>query len=1229
MLSVSYLKVIRDINGILPQDIPVTVRIWTPYIYNLCSSAIFTYIFTSYADTCWRGRADSELDENLPPAKRQRTTEPQINKAGGAHVEGQQFEIKMAAVIGLRGMRRNYNFKLYTNLKDAGKFDDLVYIEGERQYCLQLKHTENPHTTYLQPKDLVKLLYECFKSYYEMKDEDKNKRKFIIYTNKELGPTLSKHGRSRLVDDMIDNVFRTRTIGEIFNFTPGNRRRTDVYLGVEELVKASKKIDDLSDQDQKHKVSMINEFLGKLIMVIGQKGESELDEVVKEEIRKQNSVTFGPKVNETELLHFEKKVENWWKNRNEEMTSDSIRNWLQEAKTTACTPVVSSLFKNCTRKLVGTGMRFSDSEISLLQAELPNNRAVHLRSDALTLCSILLLDSLDTSKCIFVTFESLQSNKNRLRQAWLGGHWEWLIVLCDSTVVQRDISETCFEISENITRANSSKRVIILTAGSVPRITDFVLINHEFKFEQLSKKSQEIVLDKTIDFQGCEVTMRSVLQRHGNVEHVLGPELVTDLITEGTAVNIGGTLQENTEHYETRAFKRKIWLSLAILKTHNIYPDIIAVSGMEMSDLIDIIPSDEEVGYFYFDEDSVNGNSKQLNNVFRKRFIVLKGRNMKSSFLKLCQIKKQETLHWLKYKDGKLLWKETRGDIENLLNSIDPETMGIDKSILRKCMKNGKSEVNEKSIWDLGERTVLVVAEPGMGKSSTTTQVAWHTKLADPTSWVVRINWNDHTRKLQEINTATFNFKSLVEFLCSAAFPESKYTDINRVLLKQALQNSENVTVLMDGFDEISPTHADKAGLILSALTSSKLGKIWVTSRPLQRKKLENLQSVMAFSLKKLSNKSQGKMLRDIWKRKANGKKEDSCLNEYVKRLLLQANESDYHRNFTGSPLHIRMIACAFEKNLETSLNSGIISLPDKLDLLELYDKSIERKLHTYETDKKREDLTNVGVQDDHERLMEIYTENLEKCSLLVTLPSELNPLSKEEIESKIQPFLKTVQEGKDKIGIVMDVVEDRPQFVHRTFAEYLTARWFSKNFKPNRSILERVLFDSKYGFVKNMLDRMLAKGYPLHSAVLDWNTEVVETLLQRSDVNAVDRGGRTSMHLIAAERCDRPTCEEITNSLLRHRDFVDAKDNVLECTALGYAIKTGNWLVVERLLERKYKTTDLELLRQRVEDESYMGKVIDDIKDKNYSLLLQYLASICANTQRAPSLHDAFAYSA
>ena len=141
------------------------------------------------------------------------------------------------------------------------------------------------------------------------------------------------------------------------------------------------------------------------------------------------------------------------------------------------------------------------------------------------------------------------------------------------------------------------------------------------------------------------------------------------------------------------------------------------------------------------------------------------------------------------------------------------------------------------------------------------------------------------------------------------------------------------------------------------------------------------------------------------------------------------------------------------------------------------------------------------------------------------------------------------------------------------------------------------------------MFDRILARGCPLHCAVLDRDTEAVETLLKGgSDVNAVDSGGRTALHLIAAEGYDRSTCQEITDRLLRQRAYVDAKDRVLEWTALRYAIKTEKWFVVERLLETKCNTADLELLRQLIDDESYKSKVTDDIRDKKCTLLLRYL---------------------
>lgn len=98
---------------------------------------------------------------------------------------------------------------------------------------------------------------------------------------------------------------------------------------------------------------------------------------------------------------------------------------------------------SCKKELVTTGIDLTDSEVSRLQAELSNKRSVHVRSDAVALCSILLLKCLPESKCNFVTLKSLQSFRSSLLYAWLGGDWQWCVVFCDSEILGIRITDIC------------------------------------------------------------------------------------------------------------------------------------------------------------------------------------------------------------------------------------------------------------------------------------------------------------------------------------------------------------------------------------------------------------------------------------------------------------------------------------------------------------------------------------------------------------------------------------------------------------------------------------------------------------------------------------------------------------------------------------------------------------------------------------------------------------------
>jgi len=363
--------------------------------------------------------------------------------------------------------------------------------------------------------------------------------------------------------------------------------------------------------------------------------------------------------------------------------------------------------------------------------------------------------------------------------------------------------------------------------------------------------------------------------------------------------------------------------------------------------------------------------------------------------------------------------------------------------------------------------------------------------------------------------------------------------------------------------------------------------------------------------MKRMSRASQKEMLRTLWEYEADEKEEE--LNDFLRSV----NESVHDNNFTGCPLYIKMIATVYERDKETSLKSE--SLWPDIDIVHLYEAFFDKKLHIYLTEKEKSDITKDSVLGSHKYKKQKLLEDFEKCALVAILPSDiLNSLHENEIEEEIQPFLEAVEAGEDKTGIVMNVVKGKPQFVHRTFAEFFTARWFSRKFKFNRGILEDILFDRGYRFMRDMFDRMLAKDCPLHCAVLGKNRRKIRKLLLEGDMgnvklNAVDKGGRNILHLDT----EGVTPYAMRNPLI-NADFWDINDSVLQWAPLQYAIKRKDWNSVEYLLDSDFERSGLDMIRQRAQDRDYIDPIIIQSAMYGFMLLLEFLCGIGVNIHQA-----------
>ncbi|XP_063923678.1 uncharacterized protein LOC135137853 [Zophobas morio] len=458
-------------------------------------------------------------------------------------------------------------------------------------------------------------------------------------------------------------------------------------------------------------------------------------------------------------------------------------------------------------------------------------------------------------------------------------------------------------------------------------------------------------------------------------------------------------------------------------------------------------------------------------------FIISKSQCSQSEFEKICsKTPKSKTVHYFKFFNNvNLEWVRSRGDIEELQN-----------------YKLGNHSKNETDFWTFEFKTSinLVIDDPGMGKTELTKSL----KNKCPSKyWTVIVT-------PQEVNLF---FKQSEECeisdylnLFQTFIVEKKYhylKNLDKAVFKMCCEQL-NVCYVWDALDEISSKYLEQVSDLIVLL--SKKGFIqWITGR----KHLETLL-VQKFNTLPLNiNQFNESEQEDYIRQRLNPIVSADHLETAIRKI-----KSSFafikHIDILGIPLQIFMLTEIVLQNKDKYLKL----FGDSWRLTDLYSYFIDEKFNIFYQTK-----LSLNIQDAYSK--RVFNSDKEKilthyAKLAIKLIfSDCADISLEVIDSTCYDYA--------PIGIITGLQNNTPLFLHASFAEYLAAVYFSKNFDV---IPRDRFFDRQYNNVRFFFDMLLAKKSPAQNAILYRNFDGLKSY-DDEILTRKDDAGRNALHLICS----------------------------------------------------------------------------------------------------------------
>ncbi|XP_069670554.1 uncharacterized protein [Periplaneta americana] len=903
-----------------------------------------------------------------------------------------------------------------------------------------------------------------------------------------------------------------------------------------------------------------NQFLLQSRFYTEQASEKQLDSLIRYELHK----ALGT---DSQFQKFRTDITSWMEGPGSYLT-ENVQFWKDIVK---CN--VDDLNKAKIDQLAKFNLQFDERELNLFRQQLPEVGGLLRVHNSNALTCLKVHQSVD--KKILVDANVLKDRMSEVLALW--GRWPG----CDVLVIDGWVEA----IEKVVTNLGSGKTLVVIDDSENGRELECLSHKDEFRFGQLNEESKRQVLDCKINFQGESIKLNTLVN-DTVFDKVANAEIVTQLVS-GIVESIGDKLTQQSEHYIPRKFVTRQHVSETVFSDDR---DCLVVSGVSLQALRKIVLPTKVVEIF--DE------TKHSEEAVCRCFVI----GGKEDFEKAKTV--FERVHWLHKEQTGFIWKQSKGDVSYIKSHL------MDKTSIRSLQE----------LMLLSDKVKLLVAHPGMGKSTEILTLAQEFKRREPACWVVTVALIEHTRYLKNCEI------SAVEFLLKAG---KLMSDFATSLLKHELHHGGNIVILIDGFDEICPDYADKMLCILrQIIINCKFKQLWITSRSLLKDMLEENFSCFTFELQPFTKETQRDFLAKLWNDVNIGSHD---LHTFTDSLLEVTGNSliDKLGQFTAIPLHTLMLAEVFRNEASHFCQSGEMVVHCKLDLLGLYNRFVDRKWNIFVLMKGKVNLTN-PVQ---HHLVKLHWEKCENdhmaCAIHSLLKTEdLNHLhSSEDITRRVEDFHDQFIKGKEKSGFVAQIINSTAVSIHRTFLEFFAAKWFTKHFRYERQCTQEILFRQELIIMRQFFDRILAEGFELHTAILNEDKDCVLKMLSspECDVNGKDKGGRTPLHLAVINHTEssnfspnKTVCEIIELLLQNHCDC-NVEDEVFHWRPLTLADKTQAWSAADMLLGSQAESSDMIFTMELIEGEQgdqFLCRLLNIVALQGYVNIakLMFKFGLCVN---------------